>query len=284
MDDRQDRRRQNRRKDRVALVFHYAQEKCEVNTMDVSRSGALIRTPVSFPSGTLLILECPALCAEGASVRLLARVVRASQNRGDPGSVYSGLGLLWIRAYSSTGEAKLREFLTDILGFAESEIGELKQSPTGDAVFDFPSPAAVARDTDQRAPRSQELAEYQENRERFMGFQRGRFRMEVPVVYSVHNMHYRGNLVSLGPDGIAVSSRGALPFLFSKVTVRYPLESSPTSPRVVLFAETEMVLEPFGREPGFFTARIIGIDELNNRGIFRMHLKSLTTRNFNRWE
>jgi len=263
------------------MVFHYAQEVCEVHTMDISRSGGLIRTPVSFPSGTLLILECAGLCDKGSGVRLLARVVRSSRGSVDQKSGHSGLGLTWVRAYSGAGRDVLREFLADKLGYEPFEVESVSISPAGDAVYDFPAALASIPRTTTTPPSplpTARIAEYQEQRSRLMSLQKDRFRVETSVVYSVHNMHYRGTLIALGPEGLAVSTRGALPFLFAKVVVRYPLEPSPTSPRIILFCETDFVLEPFGREPGFFSARTLGIDELDSPGIFKMHMRVLGNR------
>jgi hypothetical protein len=277
MKDQTERRRQRRRKDKVALVFHYAQEKCEVSTLDVSRSGALIRTPVSFPSGTMLILEAPGLCAEGQGVRILGRVVRASQSHPRPQHSQSGVGLTWIRAYCASGRDNLAEFLIDILGFDAGDLDSIDKSDPGDAVFDFAKLGPLA--AEQKLPtRAKQLAEYQDLRTRLVKLQAKRLRVNTSVIYSVHNMHYRGTLFSLGQEGLGVATRGALPFLYSKVIVRYPTEASPSAPRVMLFGETEMILEPFGREPGFFSVRILGIDELENRGVFGTHLKNLEKR------
>lgn len=277
-----ERREQKRKRERVGLVFHYAQERCDVSTLNVSRGGALIHTPVSFPSGTLLILECPKVENEKTPVRLLARVVRASHGRTDIHTSYSGLGLQFIRAFSASGHQPLVSFLVDMLGYDLSEVGDAKVSPSGDFVFDFPTSAAGQNPALAPGSKSTELPEYQERREKVMSLQKGRFKVQTPVVYSVHNMHYRGDLFALDSGGLAVSSGGALPFLFSKVAIRYPLDSSPASPRVLLFGETEAVLEPFGREPGFFSAKLQGIDELQNSGVFRMHLRSIAAR-YPRW-
>lgn len=271
-----ERRTDKRKSEQLALVFHYAQETCSVATRDVSRSGALVRSPVSFPSGTLLILECPNLCTEGGpAIRLLARVVRSTRGVTDKPS-FAGLGLHWVRAYAGSEES-LRDFLEDKLEFPPEEIGPITRSPSGDAVFDFPAilpeptrrPIQVAADG---------VGRYQDSREKLLSMQKGRLRLESPVVYSVQNMHYRGTLISLGQEGLAVLAQGALPFLHGKVIVRYPLDSSPTAPRVILFCETEMVLEPFGREPGLFAAGILGLDEMDSPGVFRMHLRRLGNR------
>ncbi len=275
-----DRRTDNRKSEQLALVFHYAQETCSVATRDVSRSGALVRSPVSFPSGTLLILECPNLCSEGSpSIRLLARVVRSTRGVADK-PTFTGLGLHWVRAYAGSEES-LRDFLLDKLEFDESEIGPITRAPSGDAVFDFPT---ILPDRGHQPPArvSNEVSEYQEARDKLMSMQKGRLRLESAVVYSVQNMHYRGSLVALGQEGIAVLAQGALPFLHGKVIVRYPLDAAPTAPRVILFCETEMVLEPFGREPGMFAASILGMDEMDSPGVFRMHLRRLGSR-FPRW-
>jgi len=246
----------------------------------VSQSGALVRSPVSFPSGTLLILECPNLCSEGCpAIRLLARVVRSTRGVTDKPS-FTGLGLHWVRAYAGTEES-LRDFLVDKLEFEADEIGPIARAPSGDAVFDFP---AVLPDTTRRpkpAP-ADGVSLYQDSRGRLLSMQKGRLRLESPVVYSVQNMHYRGTLVALGPEGLAVVAQGALPFLHGKVIVRYPLDTGPTAPRVILFCETEMVLKPFGKEPGLFAASILGMDEMDSPGVFRMHLRRLGNR-YPRW-
>jgi hypothetical protein len=271
-----DRRQQDRRKEQLALVFYYAQERCEVQTLDLSRGGALIRTPVAFPSGTLLILESFNLCGEAKNVRLLAKVVRATSGATQR-IRYSGVGVSWVRAYCSGSEETLRDFLVDSLGFNLETTSAITRSANGDAVFDFPRDAAPPElaDPDTVGP-------YQDKRERLVALQRGRFRMDIPVIYSVHNMHHRGNLVAMGPGGLALSSAGALPFDFSKVTVRYPLDNSASSPRIILYCETELVLEPFRSEPGYFSARILGIDELDNSALFRMHLRTLPGK-YPRW-
>jgi len=266
----------------VELVFHYAQERCDVATLNVSRSGALIRTPVAFPSGTLLILECPAVREGEPAVRVLARVVRASHGRTDVHASYSGLGLQFIRAFSAGGQEPLLHFLVGQLGYDLTEVAGVEEAPSGDHVFDFPTSEAGQDPTVAKPSKSTELAEYQERREKMMGMQQGRFKVKTPVVYSVHNMHYRGTLFALSSEGIAISTTGALPFLFSKVVLRYPLDVSPASPRVLLFGETEAVLEEFGREPGFFSAKLQGIDELHNPGVFRMHMRSVSAR-YPRW-
>lgn len=269
MTSERDRRQQDRRKEQLALAFHYAQERCEVQTLDLSKGGALIQTPVAFPSGTLLILESYNLCAEGKNIRLLAKVVRATS--GATRRVrHTGLGLTWIRAYCSGGEETLRDFLTDKLGYPLEMTSTITQAANGDAIFDFPRDAAPPEPADPNT-----VGPYHEKRERLMALQRGRFRMDISVIYSVHNMHHRGNLIAMGPGGVAVSTTGALPFDFSKVTVRYPLDKSPSSPRIILYCETELVLEPFRSEPGYFSARILGIDELDNSALFRMHLRTL---------
>jgi hypothetical protein len=43
-----------------------------------------------------------------------------------------------------------------------------------------------------------------------------------------------------------------------------------------------MVVDPAGADPGFFSARTLGIDELDCPGIFKMHLRALTSR-FRQW-
>lgn len=280
--DSTERRRQRRRKERLALVFHYAQEKCEVHTVDVSVSGALLSTPVSFPSGTLLILECPGLCTAGHSVRMLAKVVRASQRPSDLKKHYSGLGLLWIRAYASDGKDVLVDFLVDKLGIDREAPLDIGISPAGDAVYNFPAVAPEEKREGVSPDEARRLTIYQDQREKLVAMQRGRFRVETPIIYSVHNMHYRGKLMALGNDGLAVATNGALPFQFAKVVIRYPVEDSPRSPRVVFFCETEIVVQPFSKEPGMFTARTLGLDELNSPGLLRMHMRTLAQR-FPRW-
>jgi hypothetical protein len=109
------------------------------------------------------------------------------------------------------------------------------------------------------------------------------FKVDTAIIYSVSNMHYRGTLLAIGPKQLAVMARGALPFIGSKVSVRYPLEDSPTSPRIVVHALTEMVLEPFGQEAGVFHAMISKVDELGNRGLFRTHLRNLNSSRTERW-
>lgn len=274
-----DRRHEERKKEHLALVFHHAQERCEVHTLDLSKGGALVSTPVMFPSGTLFILECPALCAAAGGVRLLARVVRATKSFTERHGL-SGVGIAWVRAYSSAGVNPLREFLIEKFGFDLVEVASVHVAPTGDAVFDFPKDAQPPRSAMAVTP--DELASYQQRREHFVTLQKGRFRLDIPVIYSVHNMHYRGTLVSLDAAGFAVATHGALPFAYSKVSVRYPLDRGPTSPRVVLFAETELVIEPFADEPGFFAARLTGIDELDSPAVFRMHLRALPGK-YPRW-
>ncbi len=280
----EERRAQPRRKDRIALVFNYAQEQCAVNTMDVSTTGALIRTPVAFPSGTLLILEAPSLCEEADGVRLLAKVVRASQHGGDPGAVYSGLGLSWIRAYSARGEEYLKNFLVEVLGFPpESDVG-IGSATTGDAVYDFPaSPLAEVQAAPDSSSQPREAENRRARQERFFGHLAQHFKVESPVVYSVSNMHYRGTLIAVGAKRVAIKARGALPFQGAKVSVRYPLEDSPTSPRIVLHAQTELVIEPFEDEPGMFSALLSSVDELGNRGLFRGHLRTLYANNVDSW-
>jgi len=275
----QDRRHEERKKEHLALVFNYAQERSEVRTLDVSKGGALLSTPVMFPSGTLFILECPMLCDARASLRLLARVVRSTKGFTERHSL-NGVGVAWVRAYSSSGEESLREFLVDTLGFTPEEAHGVHTAPTGDAVFDFPKDSQPPQPG--RAEFSEALASYQARRERLVAMQKGRFRLDVPVIYSVHNMHYRGTLVSLSDGGFGLATRGALPFNFSKVSVRYPMEAGPTAPRVVLYGETELVLESFGDEPGYFSARLTGIDELDSPGIFRQHIKTVLVR-YPRW-
>jgi hypothetical protein len=271
-----ERRTDKRKSEQLALVFHYAQETCSIATRDVSCSGALVRSPVSFPSGTLIILECPNLCSEGdPAIRLLARVVRSTRGVADK-PTFTGLGLHWVRAYAHTEEA-LRDFLLDKLEFDESEIGPITRAPSGDAVFDFPTILPDASPCPPVRP-SDGIEQYRDARDKLLSMQKGRLRLESPVVYSVQNMHYRGTLISLGQDGIVVAAQGALPFLHGKVIVRYPLDSAPTAPRVILFCETEMVLEPFGQEPGMFAASILGMDEMDSPGIFRIHLRRLGSR------
>jgi len=270
-----ERRLQRRRKEQVALVFHFAQERCEASTLNVSRGGALIRAPVSFPSGTLLILECPNLCSTVPSVRLLARVVRASQGGGIWGADITGLGLLWVRAYSAGGPEVLSEFLVDKLGFETEAVKSISQAQTGDAVFDFPSVQPSQPEVRPSESQAEFLSMHKAKQQRLESVQRGRFRLEVPVVYSIHNMHYRGTLVALDKDGLTVATEGALPFLYSTVSVRYPLDRSLTAPRVLLEGETEVLVEPAEDEPGYFSARIQSIEEYSNRGIFRMHLRKL---------
>jgi len=51
---------------------------------------------------------------------------------------------------------------------------------------------------------------------------------------------------------------------------------------VILFCQAEIVVEPFSREPGIFSAKTLGIDELDNPGILRMHMRSLGQR-YPRW-
>jgi hypothetical protein len=285
MEDKRERRTTRRRKDRIALEFNYAQQRCGVNTMDVSVSGALIRTPVAFPSGTLLILEAPSLCRVGCSVRLLAKVVRASQHGGDPGAVYSGLGLVWIRAYCSDGPSTLRRFLTDTLGHPAADQLTIQHAVSGDAIYDFP--AVVAAVTTGPALtqgiRNQGFEEYQEQRNRFIRHLKGAYEIESPIIYSVNNMHYRGTLVAIGDETAAFRVRGALPFPGAKLSIRYPLDSAPTAPRLILFAVAEMVLEPFRDEAGFFSVRLDGIDEMGNRGLFASHLRMLAAKQTKTW-
>jgi hypothetical protein len=270
-----DRRQEERKREHLALEFHYAQERSSVQTLDVSKGGALLSTPVMFPSGTLFILECPSLCAEGGVVRLLARVVRATKGFADRHSL-NGVGVAWVRAYCATGHTALRDFLVDKLGYTAEEAQSVHTAATGDAVFDFPKDAQPPQPG--RPEFSEALASYQGRRERLVALQKGRYRLDVPIIYSVHNMHYRGTIVALDQSGLAIATRGALPFNFSKVSVRYPLDEGPTAPRIVLFGETELVLEPFGEEPGYFSARLTGLDELDSPGVFRTHMRGLAAR------
>ncbi len=283
MQSHKERRAQPRRKDRVALVFSYSQQQCSVNTMDVSTTGALIRTPVAFPSGTLLVLEAPSLCQEDGNVRILAKVVRASQHRGDPGSVYSGLGLMWIRAFSGRGVDHLRTFLADVLGFSEADTMLIGSTSTGDAVYDFNGPPEPPPGPLRRTTQAERLEEYRERREEFASHLEGHFRLNAPVVYSVSNMHYRGSLIAVGTKRLAVLVRGALPFQGAKVSVRYPLDLTPTAPRIIMHAQTEAVLEPFMQEGGMFLARIDDVDEMGNRGLYRAHLKNLRNNSTKTW-
>lgn len=283
MHGQEERRAQPRRKDRVALVFSHAQKQCSVNTMDVSTSGALIRTPVAFPSGTLLILEAPSLCAEDSGVRILAKVVRASSHGGDAGAVYSGLGLTWVRAFSARGTDYLQNFLGDVLGFSEPAALVIGSSSTGDAVYDFSSGPEAAPAATRQTTQAERLEEYRQRREQFAAQLEGHFRVNAPVVYSVSNMHYRGSLIAVGTKRLAVVVRGALPFQGAKVSVRYPLDPSPTSPRVLIHAQTETVLEPVLQEAGMFLARISDVDEMGNRGLYRAHLRNLESGGNKTW-
>lgn len=280
----EERRAQPRRKDRIALVFSYAQKQCSVNTMDVSTTGALIRTPVSFPSGTLLILEAPSLCEEDSGIRLLARVVRASQHGGDPGAVYSGLGLTWIRAYSSHGDEHLKTFLRDVLAYPPDSDFGIDSATSGDAVYDFPGSVATGPlPTAGRPSREARINEDRQRRRHFIDRLVGLFRVDAEVVYTVSNMHYRGTLIAVGTERLAIKAPGALPFQGAKVSVRYPLDDSPTAPRVVLHAQAEVVLGPFMNEDGVFFAQVSDVDELGNSGLFRTHLRNLATNNSERW-
>ncbi len=280
----EERRSQPRRKDRIALVFNYAQEQRAVNTMDVSPTGALIRTPVAFPSGTLLILEAPSLCAADTGVRLLAKVVRASQHGGDPGALYSGLGLTWIRAYCARGEGHLKTFLTEVLGFPpKAEVG-IGATSTGDAVYDFPaSPiAGVLPVFSENTNRDEEEA-YVERKNVLADRLTDLLKVDARIVYSVSNMHYRGTLIAISREQLAVMVRGALPFLGAKVSVRYPLEDSPTAPRIIIHAVTELVLEPFRQEAGVFHALVSKFEEKDSQGLFRTHLNTLESGDTERW-
>ncbi len=280
MADAENRRINHRKSKELELTFHYGQEHSQVSTLDVSRSGALLKTHVMFPSGTLFILETVQENGDVPPIRLLARVARAapsprlSENR-------NGMGVQWVRAFSKGGADELLEFLKTHMGYGIEISSAIKLLPSGDAVFDFP-PLASSMEPFTPTDRTPLAASYRTLRERFLSMLRGRFRVRVPVVYTVHNMHYRGTLIALGAEGLAVATQSAMPFPSSRVQVRYPIEYSDKAPRIGLFGETEMILEPVESDPGYFSVRIEGIDEHEHEGLFKLHLRQLAQKT-RRW-
>ncbi|GEM_PF-5930091 len=269
-----ERRGSNRRHDRLTFVFHYLQRHVKLETIDLSLDGAMLESPIVFPSGTLMVLEYFGGQPGDQGIRLLARVMRVTRSyRGYSSSC--GLGVNWLRAYTLGPRAHLHEFLIESLGYPESVMDGCVTTSAGltsvtlHSVETAPSPAA-AEDRSKEAGLKMS---------RFGTMQKGRFRLDLPVTYSMGNMHYRGNVVSVGSSGVGLVSQGSLPFATAKVVVRFPLGDAHDSPKVLLFTEVEMVAEPSSPGgAGAFSARIYGIDELDAPGGFKAFLKQASAK------
>lgn len=270
-----DRRGSQRRHDHLVFVFHYLQRHVRLETVDLSRDGALLESPVLFPSGTVMVLEYFTGTPGEAGVRILTRVARVTRSfRGHSSSC--GLGVHWIRAYTLGSPEGLREFLVEELGYPHNVMESATTTQAGVTSvtlnrLEAPPPTEEAA-SDKASLAAARMA-------RFAAAQRGRYRLEVPVVYSLGNMHYKGVVVALGTSGIALVSPGALPFATAKLTIRFPLGDGPHSAKVLLFCEVELVAEP--SQPGgtgAFSAKILGIDELDSPGAFKAFMKQLPSR------
>lgn len=273
-----DRRGSHRRHDRISFIFHYLQKHVRLETVDLSLDGAMLESPIVFPSGTMMVLEYFSGQPGDVGIRLLARVSRVTRSlRGHSSSC--GLGVHWIRAYTLGQREYLADFLVNSLGYPPNVMDSATPNASGVwsvTLHSVAPPAPVA-------PPQEALAEASAQLTRFNAGQRGRFRIDVPVMYSLGNMHYRGTVVALGTSGIGVLSPGSLPFLTAKATIRFPLADGPQSPKVMLFTEVEFVAEPpHPGGVGAFSGRILGIDELDSPGAFRAYLKALPTK-FSLW-
>ncbi len=274
-----DRRGSHRRHDRLTFIFHYLQEHVRLETVDLSLDGAMLESPMVFPSGTMMVLEYFSGQPGDVGIRLLARVSRVTRSlRGHSSSC--GLGMHWIRAYTLGPKEYLADFLVNSLGYPANIMDGCTTNNGGVSnvsLHTIEPPAAPPAQTQATA------AEASAQMTRFTNAQRGRFRIDVPVMYSLGNMHYRGTVVALGPSGIGVVSPGSLPFLTAKATIRFPLNEGPESAKIMLFTEVEFVAEPaFPGGTGAFSAKVLGIDELDSPGAFRAYLKAMPTR-FSLW-
>lgn len=269
-----DRRGSRRRHDRLTFVFHYLQNHVRLDTVDLSLDGAMLESPVVFPSGTLIVLEYFSGLPGDEGIRLLTRVTRVTRSfRGH--SSCCGLGVDWVRAYTMGPRHYLQDFLVGSLGYPDEIMNGCTVTSTGlssvtlRTVESAPVPAAQ----DNRSSVSTEQMT------RFNSAQQGRFKLQVPVMYSLENMHYRGTVIALGTSGIGLLSQGSLPFLAAKFSVRFPLGEQQESPKVLLFCQVELLAEPVHLTgTGAFSAKILGIDELDSPGGFRTYLKQMPSK------
>lgn len=277
MVDTTDRRKDDRSPRRLPMIFLYGQARYDVMTSDISLSGASLEGPAAFPRGTMVILEVPPEARRDSSVRLVARVVRGSESITQP-TTSRTVGIAWVRAFCPGGEPHLRDFLQTDLGFARGAPLSIGRSPNGEAVFDFlenPGESASPRPQKQRCAGIAADERERLLRQRFLQLQKGRYRVRAPVVYSIDNSHYRGVMVAVGDRGVAIATQSVLPFSMSSVTIRYAPRVKGQEVRMLLYAETEMNLDAQGSDPGYFTARFVGMDEMGHPGGFSAHLREL---------
>jgi hypothetical protein len=220
----------------------------------------------------MVVLETP--CPRGCPtpIRLLARVVRGAEDSA-AGASGSFVGIAWLRAFAKGPVDHLVEFLAGTLGVPTDQPLSTGRNPAGDCYFEF-QPSAVSTQ-----PPTQPCAAVDERsmlqRQRFLELQRGRFRVKAPVLYSINNVHHRGQLVALGERGFAVVTQSAMPYSMAQVTLRYSPQIRGREGRFIIYGETQLVLDAKGAESGMFSVQITSLDELGRPGWFKLHLRDL---------
>jgi len=267
-----DRRSARRSETHVAMVLLLGSDRYDVITADVSEAGASLSAPVVFPRGTMVVLEAP--CPRGCAtpIRLLARVIRgAEDSAAGPGG--SSVGIAWLKAFAKGPSDHLEEFLTGTLCVLSDDPLATSRNPAGDCYYEFRVPARNASAPPQPASAADDRSFHQ--RQRFLELQRGRFRVKAPVLYSINNVHHRGQLVALGERGYAVTTQSAMPFSMSQVSLRYSPQIRGLEGRFIIYGETQMVLDAKEAEQGMFSVQITSLDELGRPGWFKLHLRDL---------
>ncbi len=262
------------------MVLLLGQDRFDVITEDVSAVGASLKGPVSFPRGTMVVLEtaCPLGCPN--PIRLVARVIRGAEDSTAPGAGVPTVGIAWVRAFNSGPDDHLAAFLCDTLGIPEQATLTLEHTPSGDPLYDFGS--GLSRPPAAHRGDSVLEAQARSDRLRFLELQRGRYRVHDPVVYSINNVHHQGHLIALGSSGAAVSTRSALPFENTPVTIRYVSEKSGNQERFILHGNAEWLLDSLGKEPGVFSLRFTRIEEVKVGGFIR-HIHDLRSQETPLW-
>ena len=129
-----DERRQYPRADReIEFVCYVDGQRFDSSSVNVSASGALLKTRAEIPSGTLVVLH-----PRKAKVKLQHLVLVGKVVHQHDGFV-AGLGVEWVRCFSDHGAAAVYDFLLFFLNISAAEVPIPSPKLTGEvgAGFDF---------------------------------------------------------------------------------------------------------------------------------------------------
>lgn len=251
--------------------------------VDVSATGAFLRTHLLLPVGSVVQVTLQAGHASGSVARMLARVVRIAE----PGSrIYPvpGVGLEWLSASSAAGEDTLRGFLRDTLHIPAERLQSAKVR-VGDAPnvavlhlhpdFDRPDGETWAGELvvpsfgDHLPVSARRMHRPPEKREA------DRFWVRSEIVYTIDDLPHAGMVYNLSAKSAMVATQQRLPERGSEIQCRLPL-TGPYSECWLRFTGKIMRhVSISGSKGEGFVVSFTRIDEMGQPGVFRAYLDHL---------